>query len=78
LIEQGLPGRRIPSEPFSHPILDHYCHTLRRFSQSLGGDSLQRFFVETIDPARSNFQSASWGWKDLVLADGGASRRAPR
>src|SRR5262249_13168738 len=50
VIEQGLPGEFLLNLS-AIPILDHYCHRLRRFSQSLDGDSLQRFFVETIDPA---------------------------
>jgi predicted TIM-barrel fold metal-dependent hydrolase len=32
------------------PILDHHCHTLRRFDAPLGGDAFRRFFVETTDP----------------------------
>jgi hypothetical protein len=32
------------------PILDHHCHTLRRPSLPLDGDTFRRFFIETTDP----------------------------
>ncbi len=32
-------------------ILDHHCHTLRRFEQPLDGDAFRRFFIESTDPA---------------------------
>ena len=33
------------------PILDHHCHSIRRFDQALAGDGFRRFFAETTDPA---------------------------